>query len=315
MKKTPTWQPSWIKKLKDLFYQSLAESIFHRARLLICICQAPRNSAMILPPTFKNKSDLTSLLAEISEWWSFKFLQKRKILARSAAKCHRSVSRVIAKIHAKLAPVITDITIWCWWKPSQKLLSNIWSIFNNKTKDCKINGMDSAKESMINWRNLMASKFWIIKSCGSATETCSSNMKRISCLMNSKITNNYPSWASKEWEPSWRSCTSKQVGQISLLHSKATLPPTTWSNLVSSWTLTWHQKNPTQSSLAPRRRQKPSWIKESSEVSRLAIFQQKWCWSIWTQSWTKKWKSRRQTNVCHKWQPSSDLSVSPSCSN
>ena len=156
---------------------------------------------MILHLTIKTKFDLTYQLPMIAEWMTNKFLQKRMRSTRSA-------SQVVVKLLVKSALVIKNITICSSWKPRQKLLSNTWNIFNNKTKDCKLNGMDSAKESRKNWRNLMASQFWIITSFGSATETWSSNKKRISWPTNSKITNNCPSWQSKEWELSWRSYTS-----------------------------------------------------------------------------------------------------------
>ena len=158
----PTWQPSWIKKKKNLFYQSPAESIFHRAWLLISIYLTPMNKASILPQKFKNKINLKSWFVKISEWWSFKFLQKRKIFTRSAAKCHRSVSRVNAKIHARLAPVMTDITIWCWWKPRLKLLSNRWELLKSRTRSGKKDGMHSALELRTHWRILLATEFSII---------------------------------------------------------------------------------------------------------------------------------------------------------
>ena len=273
----PTWQPSWIKKKKNLFYQSPAESIFHQAWLLISICQNQMNSAMNLPPTFKIRSNLKSWLAEISEWWSFKFLQKRKIFTRSAAKCHRSVSRVNAKIHARLAPVMTDITIWCWWKPRLKLLSNRWELLKSRTRSGKKDGMHSALELRTHWRTLLATEFSTITSCLPPTKTSSSDTKMPTWLTISKITNNNQSWWSKECEPSWSSCTFKQVGQDSLQDSKADLPLTTWNQLDNSWTRIWHQNNPTQSNLAPRKRRQPSWIRMSSEVFRLATFHLRCC--------------------------------------
>jgi len=175
--------------------------------------------------------------------------------------------------------------------------------------------MHSALELRTHWRTLLATEFSTITSCLPPTKTSSSDTKMLTWLTISKITNNNQSWWSKECEPSWSSCTFKQVGPHSLLDSKADLPPTIWNQLDNSWTRIWHQNNPTQSNLAPRKRRQPSWIRMSSEVFRLATFHPRCCWSIWTQSWTKKWKSRRQTNVCRRWQPSSDLLISPSCSN